>query len=1253
MKRFFQKLDNSQSNSRDLNGSSSGSSTWNACPPPTVSNSDTSCNVKDYIGKGFTIDRTSVTVLDIIAEGGFAIVFLVKSSNGTRYALKRMFVNNEHDLNICKSEIFIASMVSSHKNCVSLIDSVIYHCGEGVYEVLMLMNYCRGSVLQLMNEKLKDSSSNYTSSISPSSLSSSVCFSETQVVKIFCDICEAVAKLHHNDPPIIHRDLKIENILIADSGNYVLCDFGSATTKVVDYSHSSSSRTEIEEEIRKYTTLAYRSPEMVDLYCGKIITTKSDIWALGCLLYKLCFFCSPFGESTLAIQNGFFTIPDSSCFSRGIHTLIRYMLEPDPDKRPDIYQVSSIAFKLASRDCPVDNPNNSTLPNIDKLPVPLSETEAKILKQQQAALQQQQRQAQLNAAKAQAEGTSVAPRSRPKVGPMNITPASSLPVLTVPPPSSTRSPTPSGEIPKSMSSSQSFTSASTLHIATSDDVLIGHFDGYKPLLEDNDDEDEESHSADERDTLCKSIPLYSGSSSKVDSAKLVSTSTGIRKVDKPVLSTLSQSMPQPQQSFQSHHHPPPTSIPPLAPNDASEDDSDVDKEVERHLFAQVMKDNELNSHRNRRHQDLFGFMPFSEETTKLYSSLDRKICSRPIQEKDNSQSREFPQKLHQQLPAQSLAKSLHQPPPSHVTSSSQLLIGKSNVTTHVPGATVIAINQGSTHSIKGSSEGTSIAPRSRPKVTSITINNASSMPILSVPPPLSTRTPTPSGASNDIVHKSMSSSQSFTSGGNLMSSATEDILIGHSDGFKPLLEDSDNSEEEDDDEGTDSSEEDDDSQSSSDREDQINIPYKEHIIDDLHFIKRYDYDANDDDSDKEPVSEVLSQALQGIELNQNYSNLNDQDVFDSELFDRKLNPLIGNDSSNHQDSSIQQNLPVKHSPLVQPRQSFYPNSSLSGVNQVIDSQRKGGPSNDTQPHCTAAKSLIKPSIPPKPSSLESKDLFGAKPFVAHSDRIGINSAINPSQDSASQASVMKIRNQPALQASFEDTTRSFSGPEKCTIIKPPIPTKPTSRSLSSAVGLAAVTAIGPIASVTTRIGDLKSESPQKISIKHRIPVSHVGNFSGSGSSSLGNLTINSALSSSSNNPIHPVPSLSSSTSSTPLDPISFTENRITTSSKPRPPVRTKVSSSKAVKAYKVEEVDDDVDGLLTADDAELEDDAIASSSTKKRDKVKVKESKKDKKKKGDKTKVDYEKSDKRKSKKDKIVNPAGCFSNEHFQPDLE
>lgn len=37
----------------------------------------------------------------------------------------------------------------------------------------------------------------------------SIGFSEPEVLRIFCDICEAVARLHHNQPPIIHRDLKV------------------------------------------------------------------------------------------------------------------------------------------------------------------------------------------------------------------------------------------------------------------------------------------------------------------------------------------------------------------------------------------------------------------------------------------------------------------------------------------------------------------------------------------------------------------------------------------------------------------------------------------------------------------------------------------------------------------------------------------------------------------------------------------------------------------------------------------------------------------------------------------------------------------------------------------------------------------------------------------------------------------------------------------------------------------------------------
>jgi len=143
---------------------------------------------------------------------------------------------------------------------------------------------------------------------------------EPEVLQIFCDTCEAVSRLHHSQTPIIHRDLKIENILVNENGQYLLCDFGSATARELDPNIQGVHV--IEEEINKYTTISYRSPEMIDLYSNKVITTKSDIWALGCLLYKLCYFTLPFGESPLKIQSGQFSIPDTPEYSIKLNTLI-------------------------------------------------------------------------------------------------------------------------------------------------------------------------------------------------------------------------------------------------------------------------------------------------------------------------------------------------------------------------------------------------------------------------------------------------------------------------------------------------------------------------------------------------------------------------------------------------------------------------------------------------------------------------------------------------------------------------------------------------------------------------------------------------------------------------------------------------------------------------------------------------------------------------------------------------------------------
>ncbi|XP_048208621.1 AP2-associated protein kinase 1 isoform X7 [Perognathus longimembris pacificus] len=340
-----------------------------------------------YIGRVFGIGRQQVTVDEVLAEGGFALVFLVRTSNGLKCALKRMFVNNEHDLQVCKREIQIMRDLSGHKNIVGYIDSSINNVSSGdVWEVLILMDFCRGGqVVNLMNQRLQTG------------------FTENEVLQIFCDTCEAVARLHQCKTPIIHRDLKVENILLHDRGHYVLCDFGSATNKFQN--PQTEGVNAVEDEIKKYTTLSYRAPEMVNLYSGKIITTKADIWALGCLLYKLCYFTLPFGESQVAICDGNFTIPDNSRYSQDMHCLIRYMLEPDPDKRPDIYQVSYFSFKLLKKECPIQNVQNSPIPA--KLPEPVKASEA--------AAKKTQPKARLTDPIPTTE-TSIAPRQRPKAG---------------------------------------------------------------------------------------------------------------------------------------------------------------------------------------------------------------------------------------------------------------------------------------------------------------------------------------------------------------------------------------------------------------------------------------------------------------------------------------------------------------------------------------------------------------------------------------------------------------------------------------------------------------------------------------------------------------------------------------------------------------------------------------------------------------------------------------------------------------------
>lgn len=176
------------------------------------------------------------------------------------------------------------------------------------YEVFLLMEYCQGGgLIDFMNTRLQHR------------------LTEPEILKIFGDVAEGVACMHYLKPPLLHRDLKVENVLIAFSGSskiYKLCDFGSAAPPRPAASNAAEGRL-IEDDIQRHTTMQYRSPEMIDVYRRQPIDEKSDIWALGVLLYKLCYYTTPFEEQgQMAILNATYKFPHYPSFSDRLKALI-------------------------------------------------------------------------------------------------------------------------------------------------------------------------------------------------------------------------------------------------------------------------------------------------------------------------------------------------------------------------------------------------------------------------------------------------------------------------------------------------------------------------------------------------------------------------------------------------------------------------------------------------------------------------------------------------------------------------------------------------------------------------------------------------------------------------------------------------------------------------------------------------------------------------------------------------------------------
>ncbi|TBU62506.1 hypothetical protein BD310DRAFT_918547 [Dichomitus squalens] len=277
-------------------------------------------------GQSITVNKYTVVVERYLSQGGFAHVYLVRTAqpvyNTTHHVLKRIAVPNETMLSEVKKEVDIMRILKGHPNIVFLIDAAWHRMTNGTYEVFILMEFCPGGgIIDMMNRRLRER------------------LTESEILTIFVDVCEGLAAMHALKPPILHRDLKVENILQASPTSYKLCDFGSATPVQKVPTNTQELRM-LEADLNRHTTLQYRAPEMIDVHLRRPIDEKSDVWALGVLLYKLCYYTTPFEEhGPLAILNVQYKIPPYPVYSAQMNALIASMLKEHGAQRPTVFEI--------------------------------------------------------------------------------------------------------------------------------------------------------------------------------------------------------------------------------------------------------------------------------------------------------------------------------------------------------------------------------------------------------------------------------------------------------------------------------------------------------------------------------------------------------------------------------------------------------------------------------------------------------------------------------------------------------------------------------------------------------------------------------------------------------------------------------------------------------------------------------------------------------------------------------------------------
>uniref|UniRef100_A0A8C4PUE0 non-specific serine/threonine protein kinase n=1 Tax=Equus asinus TaxID=9793 RepID=A0A8C4PUE0_EQUAS len=251
--------------------------------------------------------------LQKIGEGSFGKAVLVKSTEDERqYVIKEINISRMSNKEREESRREVAVLANmKHPNIVQYRESF-----EENGSLYIVMDYCEGGDLFKRINAQKG-----------------VLFQEDQILDWFVQICLALKHVH--DRKILHRDIKSQNIFLTKDGTIQLGDFGIA--RVLN-STVELARTCI-------GTPYYLSPEICE---NKPYNNKSDIWALGCVLYEMCtlkhaFEAGNMKNLVLKIISGSFP-PVSLHYSYDLRSLLSQLFKRNPRDRPSVNSILEKGF---------------------------------------------------------------------------------------------------------------------------------------------------------------------------------------------------------------------------------------------------------------------------------------------------------------------------------------------------------------------------------------------------------------------------------------------------------------------------------------------------------------------------------------------------------------------------------------------------------------------------------------------------------------------------------------------------------------------------------------------------------------------------------------------------------------------------------------------------------------------------------------------------------------------------------------------